>query len=113
MLEMYKISIANDFTRYPSGRYARSGNTSGETFRETLIIPLLEKGEGIEIDFDGTVGYGSSFLEEAFGGLIRSPRLNSMSSKSIIGHLTLKSQDSSIVQEVIEYMQNAAVRRGR
>jgi len=30
-----------------------------------------EKGEKLEIDLDGTEGYATSFLDEAFGGLAR------------------------------------------
>lgn len=110
-MKMLKISIARDFTRYPSGRYIKSGNTSGEKFREDLLIPYLQKNDFIEVDFDGTLGYGSSFLEEAFGGLMRSPRLSTMSSETIINRLKLTSQDPSIKEEVLEYMRNAASKR--
>ena len=35
-------------------------------------MPAMKRGELVEIVLDGTRGYPSSFLEEAFGGLIRS-----------------------------------------
>ena len=66
---MIKVNVANDFTKYPSGRYKKNGTTSGEEFRERLLEPHLKAGEKLEISLDGTIGYGSSFLEEAFGGL--------------------------------------------
>ena len=44
-------------------------------FRDTLLISKYreaeEKNEILEIDFDGCYGFGTSFLEEAFGGLAR------------------------------------------
>lgn len=65
------ISIAHDFSETPAGRYQSDGPFSGERFRDTYLLPALRKHETVEVDLDGTLGYGSSFLEEAFGGLIR------------------------------------------
>lgn len=66
------ISIANDFSKSPAGRYRHEGPNSGEKFRDDILVPALKDHAGtIIIDMDGVVGYGSSFLEEAFGGLIR------------------------------------------
>lgn len=65
------ISIADDFTKYPGGRYRKHGKGSGEEFRDSFLVPLLEKQEEITVILDGTAGYSSSFLEEAFGGLVR------------------------------------------
>ena len=68
---MKTISIADDFTKYPGGRYRKHGKGSGEEFRENFLVPNIEKQEQITIVLDGTAGYSSSFLEEAFGGLVR------------------------------------------
>ena len=68
---MKTISIADDFTRYPGGRYRKHGKGSGEEFRDAFLVPMLEKEEEVVIILDGTAGYSSSFLEEAFGGLVR------------------------------------------
>jgi len=68
---MKTISIADDFTKYPGGRYKKHGKGSGEEFREDFLVPNLEKDEQIIVVLDGTAGYSSSFLEEAFGGLVR------------------------------------------
>jgi STAS-like domain of unknown function (DUF4325) len=68
---MKMISIANDFTKYPGGRYRRHGKGSGEEFRENFLVPNIESHEPVTIVLDGTAGYSSSFLEEAFGGLVR------------------------------------------
>jgi len=69
------INIADDFTRTPGGRRIRTGPASGEEFREKLLAPKLriavEKGVPLVVVLDGVAGYPVSFLEEAFGGLIR------------------------------------------
>ena len=65
------INIATDFSRYPGGRLLTDGLYSGERFRKEYLLPVLKSGEHAKIKFDGARGYGSSFLEEAFGGLVR------------------------------------------
>ena len=66
-----KISIASSFSETPAGRYFTDGPYSGQRFRTEILYPALIENEKVEIDLDGTLGYGSSFLEEVFGGLIR------------------------------------------
>jgi hypothetical protein len=65
------ISIAKDYTDTPAGRYAADGPYSGERFRNEFLVPALRSNTAVTVDLDGALGYGSSFLEEAFGGLIR------------------------------------------
>lgn len=69
---MKTIRIAQDFTPFPGGRYPEDGDGNGTTFRENFLVPVLENGDSAEIVLDGARGYPSSFLEEAFGGLVRS-----------------------------------------
>ena len=70
-----KIKIAEDFSKAPGPRYRTEGKYSGQQFREDILHPrvldALEQGVVLTVDFDGAFGYGTSFLEEAFGGLIR------------------------------------------
>lgn len=68
---MKTISIAKDFTPYPGGRYRKHGKGSGQEFRERFLVPLLKAGGEARIELDGASGYPPSFLEEAFGGLVR------------------------------------------
>lgn len=98
------INVARDFTRFPSGRFKRNGSTSGETFREDFMEPLLKNGENISIELDGTIGYGSSFLEEAFGGLIRSLKI---SSNDLNLRLNLVSEDPTLIEEISSYIEDA------
>jgi hypothetical protein len=66
-----EINIARDFTTVPGGRYAKHGPYSGEEFRDHILAPALKDNEQVLVALDGTATLMSSFLEEAFGGLIR------------------------------------------
>lgn len=68
------LIVANEFYRRPLGRYKSQGTYTGEAFREDILIPKLQQladGEKFIVDFTGVTMNGSSFLEEAFGGLVR------------------------------------------
>ena len=107
---MLKVSVANDFSRFPSGRYKRNGNTSGEGFRQRYLESALQRGESVVVELDGTIGYGSSFLEEAFGGVIRSLNLPA---SQILARLDLRSSDSELIDEIKQYIEDAGrVRKG-
>lgn len=71
--EMITIRIASQFSSTPGGRFRSMGPASGEEFREKLV-QALSRDHDVKVILDGTEGYGSSFLEEAFGGLIRLKR---------------------------------------
>lgn len=102
---MRTISVAKDFTRFPSGRYKRNGNTSGEAFREQFMEPYIRDGEEIAIELDGTIGYGSSFLEEAFGGLVRALKLSAADLKT---RLHIVTSDTALFEEVNSYIEDAS-----
>lgn len=69
-----EIKIARDFSTKPVGRFRKDGPHTGEAFREDFLIPALERDQNVVVVLDGTEGYPSSFLEEAFGGLVRKGR---------------------------------------
>lgn len=102
------ISIAKDFSDTPAGRYRSDSTRSGEAFREDLLEPALRKGGSVMVDLDGTLGFGSSFLEEAFGGLVRS----GLNAEDL--HLRLKVHSSVPVyaRRVWQYIDDEARRRG-
>lgn len=70
-IERALIDVASEFSRFPAGRFRTDGPYSGERFREELLVPALSGSLSVTVTLDGTMGYGSSFLEEAFGGLVR------------------------------------------
>lgn len=69
----YKISIANDFSDTPGARYYKDGLKSGQDFFDNLLSIKFDKaltaGQKLIIDLDGTEGYATSFLDEAFRSL--------------------------------------------
>lgn len=96
------ISIAKDFSRYPAGRFESDGPYSGEAFRKKSLEPAIRNHEKITIDLDGTRGYGSSFLEEAFGGLVRA----GFSPGEIKNLLSFKTSDKSLEAEILSYIEH-------
>ena len=93
------ISIATDFSRSPAGRFISDGPNSGERFRRDFLVPGLQRHERLLIDLDGTRGIGSSFLEEAFGGLVRL----GFSASDLMRKLAFKSRDPSLETEIRSY----------
>ena len=70
--KMTVLYIGNQFSDDPAGRYYTDGDGNGEEFREEVLKPIFSTGKNITINIDNNVeGYGSSFLVEAFGGLIK------------------------------------------
>lgn len=69
------IEVAQKFSRTPGPRYKIHGDFSGEEFREKYLEDALraaiEQNSELTVVLDDVAGYGSSFLEEAFGGLLR------------------------------------------
>jgi hypothetical protein len=68
------ISIAEDFSSTPGARYRTDGKFSGEEFFEQILKENFQKavdnGYELIVILDGTHGYATSFLDEAFGRLL-------------------------------------------
>ncbi|MCL6262758.1 STAS-like domain-containing protein [Craterilacuibacter sp. RT1T] len=101
------IYIARDFTDTPGGR--EKGAFTGVMFRENLLIPALRDHSKVIVDLSDVIGFGSSFLEESFGGLIRAGfSLKDLKNKLVIqGGLPVESN------RIWEYIQNEANRLGK
>lgn len=100
---MSRINIARQFGRYPAGRYYTDGKYSGERFREEFLLPALKAGGDVVVELDGVRGYGSSFLEEVFGGAVRS----GVPAREMLGRVKLESKDSILVLEITKYIKDA------
>jgi len=100
---MIMINVAQQFSRYPAGRFVQDGPYSGEYFRTKFLAPALKAEEKVVVDLDGARGYGSSFLEEAFGGLVRLGFLKDVIKKK----LEIRATNSSLKLEIDEYIDNA------
>lgn len=92
------FSIATDFSVHPGPRYKNQGAHSGEQLRTKLAAFLRANPGKVVINLDGTRGMGSSFLDEAFGGLIRDEGLPK---NDLLKRLTFVSRiDPSYVDEI-------------
>lgn len=80
------ISVVSDFSDEPYGRFRSDGSDSAERFRDDLLIPALRQHDRVIVDLRGAF-YGSSFLEETFGGLVRLGfKYDDLKEKLIIEH---------------------------
>jgi hypothetical protein len=97
------IDVGADFSRFPGGRYRSDGPHSGEGFREDVLVPWLAKHDNVRVMLDTAFGYGSSFLEEAFGGLVRA----NYPAEEVLRRITVVSEDPLLITEVRDYIEQA------
>ena len=108
---MRTISLAKEFSTTPGGRFRIMGPDSGEAFRAKLIQELRRRPpEVIEVVLDGAEGYGSSFLEEAFGGLIRLGLITPSEAEERLKVVARSPAYETYAREAIRYMNEAAAR---
>ncbi|MAE23421.1 DUF4325 domain-containing protein [Pseudomonas chengduensis] len=101
-----------DFSEFPGPRYEQHGPNSGERFRrEVLLEAISKKPEKIIVNLDGVLGYGSSFLEEAFGGLIRDGVQSEVALE--IANNLISEIDPSLKIEITEYIKEAIEHRNK
>lgn len=101
-----RINIAEDFSPTPGARYSSEAAFSGEEFRTNILAPKLKdaiaNSETLVIDLDGSCGYGVSFLDEAFGGLIR---VDKFKLRDILRHVKFISDDDpAYIEEISTYL---------
>ncbi|ASF47961.1 STAS-like domain-containing protein [Methylovulum psychrotolerans] len=104
------IIIANDYTDTPAGRYKTDGSYSGERFREEFLYPALQDNDEVNVDLNGALGFGSSFLEEAFGGLIRE---KGMPLADIKGKLKIVSSRALYNKRIWSYLEKAQAEKSK
>lgn len=99
------IDIANEYTKSPGGRFITEGEYSGEDFRERILLPAFlecqKTGEKLKIKLDGGYGYGSSFLEESFGGLARKTN-----DPKVLEIIIISDEEPKLVDDIVEYMKH-------
>jgi hypothetical protein len=106
------LLIAEEFSPTPGPRYDTQGPSSGEKFLKHWLQPKFDEavkaGATLLVDLDGTEGYATSFLEEAFGGLARS-----RGAEAVRATLRLKTLDEPYLEEEVwEYVDDALVSKG-
>jgi len=101
--------VSKQFSRTPGPRTITEGDFSGELFRQKFLKPLLQSAIAenftVLIDLDGTAGFGTSFLEEAFGGLIRK---DEYTYEVILSKFKFKSNEEPyLIDDINEYLKDA------
>lgn len=104
---MVNIVIAKDFSKMPFGRYISDSPNSAERFRRDFLVPALKSGDHeVVVDFTGiNHGVGSSFLEEAFGGLVRK---EGVPKDDIKAKLIIKSDLPFYKEQIIKFIDMAS-----
>ncbi|MEP3430996.1 MAG: STAS-like domain-containing protein [Roseibium sp.] len=102
---MGTISVAKDFSVSPGPRFKKQGPNSGEAFREKVLLPALKRENQLTVILDGTQGYGSSWLDEAFGGLVREHGYNPNKLKNILQ--IISNEDPMYRDEVLDSVERA------
>jgi|LUMS01.1.fsa_nt_gb hypothetical protein len=106
------IDIAKEYTQYPGGRYEDDGDGNGTTFRVRFLVPALRAAHGkpLLIILDGAAGYPSSFLEEAFGGLVREEGFDPRELKKCLTFRAEQPGFERFVAQIRDYIDNASPR---
>ncbi|HHA1257634.1 TPA: STAS-like domain-containing protein [Enterobacter asburiae] len=104
---MVNIVIARDFSKMPFGRYLSDSPNSAERFRRDYLVPAMKSGDReVVVDFTGiNHGVGSSFLEEAFGGLVRK---EGVPKADIKAKLIIKSDLPFYKEQIIKFIDMAS-----
>ena len=103
---MSVINVRDDFSVTPGGRLKSKGPHSGESFRGLLAKAFQNNEDGrVVVELDGTRGYGASFLEESFGGLVRN---KIVPYDKIKERLELKSSKDYLKDEIWLYIEEAS-----
>jgi len=108
---MITIQISRDFSRTLGHRSEEDGQHSGEDFLQKWLKPKYcearTAGDKLLVDLDGTAGYGTSFLEAAFGGLAREYPI-----EEVLSTVQFKSDDEPYLPEEIEgYIREARAKK--
>ena len=101
------LNIASEFSRTPGARYRTDGKFSGEEFYENILKDLfseiLKLKCNLKIILDGTHGYATSFLDEAFGRLAKDFGVIKVKENVIL----ISEEEPYLVEEINEYIANA------
>jgi hypothetical protein len=107
------LTIADEFSKTPGPRSRAEGKHSAEEFLETILLGRFDEAVASDailiVDLDGGYGYGTSFLEEAFGGLARLRTV-----QTVLDHIDFKSDEEPYLRDdVFTYIREALTGRSK
>lgn len=98
-----------DFSLTPGSRYRDEGKKahSGQEFREDHLEPKFKEAvannKKLIVNLDGTIGYGTSWLEEVFGGLARDH-----GSDKVLNNIDFISEEEEyLIEDIKQYINDA------
>ncbi|MDB5132720.1 MAG: hypothetical protein JWR02_2469 [Mucilaginibacter sp.] len=100
------LKISSDFSETPGARYYTDGHDSGQEFYEKILChafqEALDDKAVLTIDLDGTEGYATSFLDEAFMRLTKDFGKN-----EVLSHLKIIStEEPDWISEIDNYIKD-------
>lgn len=107
-MDNVKIYV-REFSIVPGTRKRDEGKNahSGEEFRQDFLLPkfseALKKNVKLIVDLDGTIGFGTSWLEEVFGGLVRETNLEDVQKTLEF----ISEEEPYLIDDIKHYIQNA------
>ena len=107
-----EINVVKEYTDKPGAKYESQGSNSGQKFRDTILYPkfieTIEKNETLIVNLDGGYGYGSSFLEETFGGLVRRLKKENNDNYKRVSEIVIISNDNKTwIEKIKGYIKEA------
>lgn len=104
---MGRVIKVRDFSRTPGTRHTAEGLFSGEDFRNKVMNAAfkeaLDKHVKLTIDLDNTIGYGTSWLEEVFGGLARSEGTQKVADTLVF----ISDEEPYLIDDIKSYIKDA------
>jgi hypothetical protein len=107
-LKTKEINIGLEFSDMPFGRYDTDGIDNGQRFRKEKLIPIFDEFDLIIINMDDALGYGSSFLDEAFAGLYRD---ENRTKEEIINKFQFNYSVQSVIDSIYTYIDEAEINK--
>ncbi|REC88720.1 STAS-like domain-containing protein [Pantoea ananatis] len=98
------LVLSKTLSSIPFGRYKSDSSSSGQHLREDHLVPALEKYDLVNLELDGPSTCGSSFLEEAFGGLVRE---HGYDIDVLLSKLNIISDKPFLTEQAIRYIKGA------
>jgi hypothetical protein len=104
----FVIDLVKDFHPNPYGRYSElDGMGAGDLFRKNVLAPALRRFDKVHVNLDGYNRYGRSFLDEAFGGLVRE---ENFSPREVLEKLTYSHSKVKTIELVIQDRIEASIK---
>jgi hypothetical protein len=111
MIDAVRINVAGEFSKFPSGRDDIDGPNNGTRFRKELLVPRFKAAVAqcaeLTVELDEVLSFGSSFLEEAFGGMIRREGISKSDLMRVLKILPGREGNRRYSDAIYRYIQEA------